>query len=281
MNLQNGLKITFDLYVIYIILSLLMPRKSLAEELNFKDLGLKGTLNKNILNHNGVRNYYIFDEIEGAFRVYYPAGSFDPQSMKNKHLPYGGMNFKWTPFYNKKRDCVIVQYAVRFPKSFDFVKGGKLPGLYGGNGNTGGKIPNGYDGFSVRLLWEENGMGRVYAYLPQTDKKKKWGVGLSGPPWFYTRGKWQSITLKIKLNTVNIHDGIVKLWVDNRLVLDRRDIFFRRTRDLKIDGVLFSTFFGGNNSSFAPMELQYIDFKNIKISDWFSKQMRCDHDETN
>ncbi|MEL2053354.1 polysaccharide lyase [Klebsiella pneumoniae] len=280
MNLQNGLRITFDLNVICIALSLIMPRQSLADELDFKKLGLNDTFKQDILNIEGIRNYYVFDEKEGAFRVYYPAGSFDPQSMKSKNLPSGGMNFKWAPFYSRNKECAIIQYSVRFPKSFDFVKGGKLPGLYGGNGNTGGKIPNGYDGFSVRLLWVENGMGKVYAYLPQEDKKQKWGVGLSGLPWFYPRGEWQNITLKVKLNTVNFQNGIVKLWVNNKLVIDRRDVLFRKTPNLKIDGVLFSTFFGGNNPSFAPKELQYLDFKDIKISDWFSKQMRCEHDET-
>lgn len=55
--------------------------------------------------------------------MYYPAGSFDPQSMKSKHLPSGGMNFKWAPFYSRNKECAIIQYSVRFPKSFDFVKG--------------------------------------------------------------------------------------------------------------------------------------------------------------
>ncbi|MCF2478615.1 polysaccharide lyase [Klebsiella pneumoniae] len=68
------------------------------------------------------------------------------------------------------------------------------------------------------------------------------GVGLSGLPWFYPRGEWQNITLKVKLNTVNFQNGIVKLWVNNKLVIDRRDVLFRKTPNLKIDGVLFSTF---------------------------------------
>ncbi|MDH8378241.1 hypothetical protein QIG63_27580, partial [Klebsiella pneumoniae] len=71
----------------------------------FKKLGLNDTFKQDILNIEGIRNYYVFDEKEGAFRVYYPAGSFDPQSMKSKHLPSGGMNFKWAPFYSRNKEC--------------------------------------------------------------------------------------------------------------------------------------------------------------------------------
>lgn len=38
MNLLNGLRITFDLNVICIALSLIMPRQSLADELDFKSI---------------------------------------------------------------------------------------------------------------------------------------------------------------------------------------------------------------------------------------------------
>ena len=44
---------------------------------------------------------------------------------------------------------VMLEYSVYFPKNFDFVKGGKLPGLYGGPANcTGGNAV--LDCFSAR-----------------------------------------------------------------------------------------------------------------------------------
>ena len=48
----------------------------------------------------------------------------------------------------------------------DFVKGGKLPGLFGGEGNTGGGIPTGMDGFSARMMWRGSGRVVQYVYYP-------------------------------------------------------------------------------------------------------------------
>ncbi|MFD2883352.1 polysaccharide lyase [Pseudomonas lini] len=79
--------------------------------------------------------------------VHYPAGSYDPGSMVRLGLPYGGIEFK-SRLKQPGRECLILTYELKFDKKiFNFVKGGKLPGLYGGTGNTGGKIPNGHDGF--------------------------------------------------------------------------------------------------------------------------------------
>ena len=36
---------------------------------------------------------------------------------------------------------------------FDFVRAGKIPGLAGGRTNTGGRKPDGTDGWSARMMW--------------------------------------------------------------------------------------------------------------------------------
>jgi hypothetical protein len=59
----------------------------------------------------------------------------------------------------------MVEYEVYFPKNFDFVMGGKLPGMHGGNLQCSGysSIPNGNNCFSTRLMWRENGEVRSLA----------------------------------------------------------------------------------------------------------------------
>lgn len=53
----------------------------------------------------------------------------------------------------------MLEYEVYFPGSFDFVMGGKLPGMHGGNLQCSGysSVPNGNNCFSTRLMWRENG----------------------------------------------------------------------------------------------------------------------------
>ncbi|HGY1288713.1 TPA: polysaccharide lyase [Raoultella ornithinolytica] len=272
-----GLNRIFSFFNLFVYVWLLCSSVSFADELNVEALRNKGVYNNNtIQNQNGIRNYQMLGSKGNVFRVFYPAGSYDPRSMKEMQQPYGGMNFKWSPQSLRGRQCALIQYSVRFPDDFDFVKGGKLPGLYGGIGNSGGVIPDGYDGFSVRLIWGKNGIGKVYAYIPQTQNIQKWGVGIADSKWSFTRGKWETITLQIKLNSVGLSNGKMKLWLNNQLVIDRTNIVYRKSNNLSLDGVMFSTFFGGNNSSFAPKRDQYIDFRNIKMADSFSKEMSCE-----
>lgn len=56
---------------------------------------------------------------------------------------------------------MMVSYEVAFDNDFDWVKGGKLPGLRGGSldGCSGGNQADGDNCFSTRIMWREGGMG--------------------------------------------------------------------------------------------------------------------------
>lgn len=70
-----------------------------------------------------------------VLRVEYPKGSSNPANE-----PQGGIGFYAQPVeFREEAKLVVLEYKVFFPKNFDFVKGGKLPGLYGGHeGCSGG-----------------------------------------------------------------------------------------------------------------------------------------------
>lgn len=194
--------------------------------------------------------------------VHYPAGSYDPGSMVRLGLPYGGIEFK-SRLKQPGRECLILTYELKFDRNFNFVKGGKLPGLYGGTGNTGGKIPNGHDGFSTRYIWKENGVGAIYAYLPTS---KTWGTAIGLGSWTFSVGRWHVLEQLVKLNTPGRADGVISIWYDKKLVHSETGLIFRDTKDLTIDGLLFSTFFGGNNASFATPASTNIQFRNFVMS---------------
>lgn len=58
-------------------------------------------------------------------------------------------------------ESMMVSYEVAFDEGFDWVKGGKLPGLRGGsaNGCSGGSQADGSDCFSTRIMWRTDGEG--------------------------------------------------------------------------------------------------------------------------
>lgn len=212
----------------------------------------------------GMENTAVVPDETGRFgqvlRVRYPAGSASP-TVTRKGAPPGGAQFYGTP-NSSPSDRIKLSYSLRFSRDFDFVKGGKLPGLYGGTGNSGGDIPNGRDGFSSRLMWRKNGIGEVYAYLPNS---KKNGTSLGRGQWTFRPNTWHQIQQELQLNTPDRSDGSVRIWLDQKLVLEETGLRFRTTSKLKIDGIFFSTFFGGDDRSWSPPKDVFIDFANFSI----------------
>ena len=116
--------------------------------------------------------------------VTYPAGSFSHGT--------GGSNLykPWNTSDGSTFQSMMVSYEVAFDAGFDWVKGGKLPGLRGGadsQGCSGGRQTGGKNCFSTRLMWRKDGAGEgayitnsiiysfyepcplsVYAYIPNT-----------------------------------------------------------------------------------------------------------------
>jgi len=196
-------------------------------------------------------------------RVFYPAGSASPSVSRRNDIAVGGAQF-YADLDLEPRNALRLSYYVRFPEGFDFVKGGKLPGLYGGDPKSGGNIPDGTDGFSTRLMWRRNGDGEVYAYLPTSDD---YGTSIGRGAWRFQRGRWTQVEQAVTLNHPDRADGRIQVWVDGALVIDEAGLTFRTVDDLQVDGLFFSTFFGGGDESWATPRDVSIDFADFVITD--------------
>ena len=213
----------------------------------------------------GLANLEIITDPSGRFervmRINYPQGSASPRVSRKENAPLGGSQF-YADLGIAPHDSLRLSYYLRFADDFDFVKGGKLPGLFGGDGASGGNIPDGTDGFSTRFMWRRNGDGEVYAYLPTS---KDYGTSIGRGNWRFKPGIWHHLEQEIELNSPGQADGQIKVWLDGVQVLDIEGITFRDVESLKIDGIFFSTFFGGGNSSWATPKDTYIDFAEFFI----------------
>ena len=191
-------------------------------------------------------------------RVGYPAGSASRRAAAED----GGMQ-AYLRLPDGPEDALHLQYFVRFQPDFDFVRGGKLPGLFGGTVTGGQHIPDGTDGFSTRYMWRSGGDGEVYAYLPTSQEH---GTSLGRGCWSFPTNQWVVIEQRVALNTPGASDGEVSVWQDGRHVLHQRGLTFRTTDQLKIDGVFFSTFFGGGDATWATPVDQHADFAGFSVS---------------
>jgi hypothetical protein len=118
-------------------------------------------------------NYFKWDVKEQGIEISYPKGTFG----SNAAGGYGGLHFSLLPpkIYPTKQSCL--SYEVKFPSGFDWVTGGKLPGMWiGAYGALGGN-ENTVSGSSVRIMWRSEGFAEAYMYVPSNS-------GISDLPGF-------------------------------------------------------------------------------------------------
>jgi len=171
----------------------------------------------------------------------------------------------WPVNLGVKLDKLYFGYRFKLDEDFDFIKGGKLPGISGGRANAGGKKPTGKDGWSVRMMWD--GKGRLVQYVYHPDQPGKYGdVMFFEGKEPIERGLWHTIQTLVELNTPGKKDGRIVSWLDGEKVLIREDIRFRDIDSLKINRFQFVSFYGGYGPDWAPTkdEFSYID--DVRLS---------------
>lgn len=187
-------------------------------------------------------------------RVQYPQGSVNPGSTTT---PRGGAGFRVPVAAGAQAVCL--RYQVRFPDGFAFVRGGKLPGLYGGTAPTGCLDPADRTGFSARLMWRADGAGEVYLYGTASDSRC--GASLGRGAFAFPTGRWVEVTEEVLPDPVR---GRVRLWIDGQLRVDQSGLALS-VGDPPGVGLLFSTFFGGDDPSWASPRDQFAEFRAFSV----------------
>ncbi|KAJ2964733.1 hypothetical protein NQZ79_g251 [Umbelopsis isabellina] len=207
-----------------------------------------------------------------VLRILYPKGSYNPSGSK-----IGGAGFYAKPIHIPvDTRTITLTYQVLFPQGFDFNRGGKLPGLYGGHsGCSGGN--NAQSCFSTRLMWRKRGGGEMYAYLPKNMQVKSlcktndvvcnqdYGYSLGRDSFSWKTQKWNTVTQIINLNNVGKQDGFATVQYNGQTVFSVGSLVYR-TSQYTVAGIDFETFFGGSNAQWATPKTQYAYFKGFKLS---------------
>ncbi len=208
----------------------------------------------------GLENLSLVEDPQAGavLRAFFPAGTSSPSDGKR-----GGAGFYAAPQALAGAEHACLRYRLHFPDGFDFVKGGKLPGLYGGEAPSGGTQATGDNGFSARFMWRRDGQGELYAYVVNQDTA--YGASLGRGSWHFASGDWVTVEQEIRLNDPDRQDGLMRVWIDGEPRLEVSGVEFRDVQDAHIDGLMFSTFFGGTGESWRTPRDQYLDFADFKF----------------
>ncbi|EIM82908.1 uncharacterized protein STEHIDRAFT_37722, partial [Stereum hirsutum FP-91666 SS1] len=208
-----------------------------------------------------------------VLQVLYSNGSYSNNNQ-------GGAQFYslWNPPIDSGGwKTMMVSYEVAFDNDFDWVKGGKLPGLRGGSldGCSGGNQADGDNCFSTRIMWREGGMGEVYAYVPKSSSvcneteaicNDKYGESLDRGSFNFTTGQWNRITLLVQTNhPAGASNGQISLYHNDVHVFSQTGVMFGNDSDVTPGGFYFSTFFGGSDSSWASSRDTHSYFRNVQL----------------
>jgi hypothetical protein len=198
-----------------------------------------------------------------VLRVHYPAGSSSSSYAREGH-PTGGLEFK-AALPGSGHDSVYFSYWLKFDDRFQWMRGGKLPGLCGGNCPSGGKLVTGEGGWSMRYMWRPDGAGEQYAYiLPPREYGTELGLG----SWQFTTGTWHRIAEELILNKSGSPDGVSRIWFDqdpaSPATFEATRLTFRNDAT-PVTAVFFSTFFGGHDASWATPVDTFVDFADFVI----------------
>lgn len=205
----------------------------------------------------GLENIVVIPDSDGnILEVLYPEGTSAPSDNGK-----GGAGFYAEYDKLKGSESAVLRYDIRFPSDFEWVKGGKLPGLYGGNAPSGGMSAE--DGFTTRMMWRTDGDGEIYLYV--INKDNPYGQSVGRGLFHWPRGRWVTIEQEIVLNDPGAANGIARIWIDGSPVFEVVDVVYRNRTDITIDGLMFSTFFGGSSEEWRTPRDQIAEFRNFKI----------------
>lgn len=211
-----------------------------------------------------------YGDFEGkyALKAEFPAGSYRPEGPIK-----GGLSFYASGPESVKLDtaqAAMFGYSIYFPKGFDFVKGGKLPGLYGGDSPeealscSGGR--HSPDCFSARLMWRTDGAGELYLYNPGSDPSTGYGQSIDRGSYSFVPGEWTYVSQYLELNDPGQANGKIEVYVNGKLVITKTGLVLRNSAAGKIWGIMVQTFFGGHDASWATPKDQQIGFADFSVA---------------
>lgn len=187
-------------------------------------------------------------------KFFFPQGSVGPET--------GGGH--WHVPLNTSLEELYLTYRIRFKEGFDWVNGGKMPGIRGGPEWSDHGPPGWSDGFYFLLMWANYpGIDFYYYHHDQTAEygsSKAWDDNI-------TTGVWYTITLRLVMNSVGdtggYSNGIAEGFINGKLSCQLTNVKFRNLSEIGIDNLLIASFFGGSGEDFAATQDENIEFDDF------------------
>lgn len=146
-----------------------------------------------------------------------------------------GASFFWSPSGDGRQPAACLSYDFYVPSDFDFARGGRLPGLFGGTFN-GVSTPS-PRGLGVHLTWDETGHigveGLAALSADRTDVTPFIRFASQNE---LPRGRWAHVDQEVLLGEPNQASGVYRLWIDGQLQIEETNLIWRQDDSVGLNG---------------------------------------------
>lgn len=157
-----------------------------------------------------------------------------------------------------------LNYDVLFENDFEWVKGGKLPGLAPTNYTTGCKDPN-PNGWSVRMMWRR--LGEPVLYIYDQNRANRCGEDAHSGVQF-AKNTWQPLSVHVRVNQpASASNAEMSLYLAGKRIAHVANAQLRGAEGSAtlINQFIFHTFFGGSDDTWSPSKNVHARFDNIAV----------------
>jgi len=152
----------------------------------------------------------------------------------------GGMDFPWEPRALSGKTAACLTYSVYFPADFDFGRGGRLPGFASGLADA--TQPQ---AFTAVPAWGPAGRGAAVLHVPPGETT----LIQAQADLTFAKGRWVKVDQEIVLNTPKSTDGILRVWLDGELAIERKEMNYRATDKVTLAGVAAAVHYAGPSAA--------------------------------
>jgi hypothetical protein len=124
-------------------------------------------------------------------------------------------------------------------------------------------------------MWRRNGEGEVYSYIPtpnglckenDIDCNDDFGISMNRKSFTFASGEWNRVTILIQLNNPpDIANGNLMMYYNDVEAVKHQNLQFRSSTNVNAGGLYLSTFFGGNDKSWATPNTVNSYFRNFQL----------------
>ena len=180
-------------------------------------------------------------------------------------------------FHISDSEHISIKQTIEVAENFSWGRSsaaGKFGFGFGGGANTSGGAAN-PAGFTLRPAWYGDGELTLYSYAANRDNGGNARYGQYFDTGFrIERGVPFTIQVEAQINSsFSSADGWAKLWVNDKQVLDIKNIAWQ-TRSYTgesrphFDRINWSQFHGGADSSFSPTQATWVQTSDVSYEVW-------------